>query len=218
MVGRDCYMGLDLSTTTDLSAICLLFPPQGTQPDWRAFWEAWIPADNMAERIDRDHVPYNQWAGQQWVNATEGNVIDYTKIEEKILDLSKIYNVLEVVADPAFATMLLQRLQKAGMNVVTVPQTFVNLTDPMNQTEVLLKEKKLTHEANPVARWAFGNTSIAKNGSGLIKFVKETRGRSVVRTKRIDPTAAWITAMARARFYNGTIDLSAQILDPEWGM
>lgn len=201
MAKRECYLGMDLSTTTDLSSICLLFPPQGSQTDWRAIWENWIPADNMDERVMRDHVPYNVWADQGWVTPTEGNVIDYTRIEAKILELAKIYRVKEVVADPAFATMLIQRLQQANLTVVTVPQTFVNMTDPMNALEVLMKEKRLTHEANPVARWAFGNTSIAKNGQGLIKFVKETKGKSVVRTKRIDPTAAWVTAMARARFY-----------------
>jgi phage terminase large subunit-like protein len=76
----------------------------------------------------------------------------------------------------------------------------------------------MTHENNPVARWCFGNTSIAKNGQGFIKFVKEHKGKSVVRTKRIDLTAAWINAMARARFYKGNVDLSAVILDKDWGM
>ena len=59
----------------------------------------------------------------------------------------------------------------------------------------------LTHEPHPVARWAFGNTSIHKNGNAQIKFVKESKGRGIVRTKRIDPTAAWVIAMARAMFY-----------------
>jgi phage terminase large subunit-like protein len=215
-IGRECYLGVDLSTTTDLSSICALFPPQDTQLDWRAIWEGWIPADNMRERVQQDHVPYDQWAAGDWVTPTEGDVIDYTKIEAKILELARLYKIKELVADPAFATMLLQRLEQAGLTVVTVPQTFVNLTDPMNQTEVLLKEMKLSHEANPVARWCFGNTAIAKNGQGLIKFVKEHKGKSVVRTKRIDYTAAWITAMARARFYKSNLDLSQRILDPDW--
>jgi phage terminase large subunit-like protein len=218
MVGRECYLGVDLSTTTDLSSLCPIFPPQDTQRDWRAFWESFIPADSMADRVKSDRVPYDQWAPGGWVNATAGNVIDYLAIEEKILELSKLYKIREVVADPAFATMLLQRLEAKGLTVVTVPQTYVNLTDPMNQVEVLLKEHKLSHEANPVARWAFGNTSIAKNGAGLIKYVKEHKGKSVVRTKRIDPIAAFITGMCRARFHNGSLDLSAAILDDDWGM
>lgn len=215
--GKECYLGLDLSTTTDLSSIAPIFPPQGTQLDWRVMWEAWIPKDNMAERITRDHVPYDQWAAGEWVHPTEGNVIDYTAIHQRILELKELYKIVEVVADPAFATMLLQELEKDRLTVVTIPQTYVNLTDPMNQIEVLLKETKLTHTSSPVARWAFGNTSIATNGQGLIKFVKEHKGKSVVRTKRIDPIAAWITGMCRARFYSGNVDISAAILDPNWG-
>lgn len=237
-LGKDCFIGLDLSTTTDLSAIAVIFPPQGQQLDWRIFWHCWIPAENMQDRIVKDHVPYDRWVAAGWITATPGNVIDYTAIKDTILEIKKFYNVIELCADRAFATMLLQELEKDGLPCVDVPQTFMSLTDPLNQTEVLLKGKKvaedqpeaitlvtgnlltgrLTHEPSPVARWCFGNTSVAKNGQGFIKYVKEHKGKSVSRTKRIDLTAAWITAMARARFYKGTVDLSASILNEDWGM
>jgi len=217
MIGMDCYMGLDLSSTTDLTAMALVFPPQPGLSEWRVIWEGWIPEENMQERIKRDKVPYDQWAAQGWITPTPGNVVDYTRVRDKALEFKALYNVKEVDADPAFATMLLQELQQEGLTVVGIPQTFVQLTDPMNQIEVLLKEKKLSHEPNPVAAWCFGNTSIAKNGSGLIKYVKEYKGKTADRTKRIDYVAAWVVAMARARYYQSA-DLSAKILDPEWGM
>jgi len=220
LLGKDCYLGLDLSTTTDLSALAAIFPPQGTQYDWRVFWHCWIPEINMAERVAKDHVPYDQWAKAGWITPTPGDVVDYTRIKDTILEIKKFYKVIELDADRAFATMLLQELEQAGIMCVDVPQTFVSLTDPLNQTEVLLKGKppakdmkpfsgtlltgRMTHEANPVARWCFGNTSIATNGQGFIKFVKEHKGKSVVRTKRIDLVAAWINGMARARFYKGS--------------
>lgn len=218
LVGRESYLGVDLSSTTDLSSLALIFPPQDTQHDWRVIWENYIPADNMTERIRDDKVPYDQWAAGGWVIPTEGNVIDYTRIEDRILEFAKLYKIIELVADPALATMLLQRLERKQLAVVTVPQTFVNLTDPMNHVETLLKKGAMSHEANPVGRWAFGNTSIARNGGGLIKYVKEHKGKSVVRTKRIDPMAALITGMCRARFHNSSLDLSAVILDDDWGM
>ncbi len=216
LAGKDCYVGMDLSSTTDLTAICAVFPPQGAQYDWRVIWDAFIPADNMAERVHKDRVPYDQWQAAHWITATEGNVVDYTELEKRILTWKQLYNVLEVPSDRAMAAMLLQRLEQAGLTCVDVPQTFASLTDPMNATETLLKSGQMTHEANPVARWCFGNTAIAKNGNEQIKFVKEHRGKSVVRTKRIDLVAAWIDAMARARFYQGSTDLSARILDPNW--
>jgi phage terminase large subunit-like protein len=234
LAGRECYIGMDLSTTTDLSAIAGIFPPQGTQLDWRVIWDPFIPADNMKERIDKDHVPYDVWQKAGHLTATPGDVIDYTEIHKRILNWKILYKVIEIDADRAFATMLLQVLEQEGLLCVDIPQTFVSLTDPLNQTEILLKGKpptedmkalsgnlltgRMTHENNLVARWCFGNTSIAMNGQGFKKYVKEHKGKSVVRTKRIDTTAAWITGMARARLYKGTVDLSAKIMDPNWGM
>jgi phage terminase large subunit-like protein len=235
-LGKECYLGLDLSSTTDLTALAFVFPPQGTQQDWRVFWQAWIPEAGIKERIERDRVPYDQWAAGKWITPTPGDVVDYTKVEETILEAMKFYKVLELDSDRAMATMLLQRLEAKGLTCVDIPQTFMSLTDPLNLTEVLLKGRppepseapvlvqgkmlvgRMTHEASPVARWCFGNTSVARNGQGYIKFVKEHKGKSVVRTKRIDLVAAWINAMARARYYTGSIDLSAAILDKEWGM
>jgi phage terminase large subunit-like protein len=227
---------MDLSTTTDLSSLCAIFPPQGNQLDWRIIWDPFIPEENMRERIANDHVPYDVWVKEGYLTATPGNIIDYTEIHKRILEWNSLYKIKEIDADRAFATMLLQVLeQEDGFACVDVPQTFISLTDPMNQTEILLKGQppdptmkpvtggslltgKMTHEANLVAQWCFGNTSIAKNGQGFIKYVKEHKGKSVIRTKRIDTTAAWITGMARARFYKSAVDMSAKILDPNWGM
>jgi phage terminase large subunit-like protein len=236
LLGRECYLGLDLSSTTDLTALAVVFPPQGEQLDWRTFWHAWIPADNMQERIEKDHVPYGQWASGGWLTPTPGDVVDYTKVEETILEIKKFYKVIELDSDRAMATMLLQRLEAAGIVCVDIPQTYLSLSDPLNVLEILLKGKppakeeqpalvqgkfllgRMTHEANPVARWCFGNTAIAQNGQGYIKFVKEHKGKSVVRTKRIDLVAAWVNAMARARYYAGSVDISAAILSDDWGM
>jgi len=254
LFGKDCYIGLDLSATTDLTAICALFPPQGDQLDWRCFWHCWLPEDILAERVKEDNVPYDRWAEMGYLTATPGNVVDYTEVEKTILEIKKFYNVLEVPSDRAFAAMLLQRLEQQGMTCVDIPQTYKQMTGPMNLVEVLLRkaakkaeediqediqeddnlEKEvtaalgdqaplllnagLTHENNLVARWCFGNASIAKNGNAEIKLVKEHKGRSVDRTKRIDLMTALMNAMARAQFYQPKVDLSEIILDDGWGM
>ena len=201
MAGRKCYLGMDLSSTTDLTALALVFPPQPGQADWRVMWECFIPSENMRERVERDRVPYGLWAAGGWVTVTEGNVIDYTRIEARIAELRQTYQVIEACSDPALATMLLQRLQQAGLECVAVPQTFAVLTDPMQNLERLAQTGQLTHEDNPVARWCWGNTAIAQNGQGYIKYVKESKGRTVLRTKRIDLMAALVTALARAKAF-----------------
>ncbi|MHB9033138.1 MAG: terminase large subunit [Anaerolineae bacterium] len=216
--GKDVYIGQDMSTTTDLSSIVLLWPPQGAQLDWRWAKEAWIPASNMQERITTDHVPYDKWRDAGWVTPTEGNSIDYWKVLDRVIELSKLYKVVELVSDPAFAAMLVQAEMKAGLNVVTVQGTFAGLTDPINTVETLARDKKLTHPEDALARWTWGNASLAVNGGGLKKLVKETRGRGVVRTRRIDPMMALVLAMARARFYESKVDMSHQVLSEDWGM
>jgi len=202
LAGLECYLGLDLSSTTDLSALALIFPPQAGLTEWRTIWECWIPADNMRERITQDRVPYDRWAMGGYITPTPGNVIDYTQIEAKILEFQKLYHIKELVSDPALATMFLQRLTMAGIECLPLAQTFAMLTDPMNLLETMLKQGQMSHEANPVARWCFGNTAIAKNGQGYVKFVKETKGQTVMRTKRIDLIAAWVNGLARARSYD----------------
>lgn len=247
LLGKDCYLGLDLSSTTDLSSLAVLFPPQGVQLDWRVFWHCWLPKLGIEERVRNDKIPYDKWAKQGYLTLTEGDVIDYTVIYNTILEIAKFHRVFEHCSDRAMAAMLIQMLEQKQMLCVDIPQTFQSLSDPMNQIEAFLRRQagmeieekavstetdevipvapgvdllvgKMTHEHNPLVRWAFGNTSIAKNGQGYIKFVKQTKGKSVDRTKRIDPIAAWTDAMARARFYTGSVDISAEILDEDWGM
>ena len=65
----------------------------------------------MQDRVRVDHVPYDQWATGGWITPTEGNGVDYTVIEEKILKLMKLYNLIEINADQTFAAMLTQRLE-----------------------------------------------------------------------------------------------------------
>ena len=230
LLGKDCYLGIDLSTTTDLSAMCLVFPPQEGFDDWRVIWDCWIPEKNMQERIKEDHVRYDLWAAEGWIQPTEGDQIDYTVIEERIHEARKLYNVLELDGDKTFAAMLWQRLEQDYLTCVDIPQHYATLTDPMNYLETLLRKRVwvedengkeistpvLTHEPHPVARWCFGNTSISKNGNAQIKMVKQHKGRSLDRTKRIDLTVAWVCAMARARFYEtNKLDV---IMSDDWGM
>jgi phage terminase large subunit-like protein len=218
LLGLDCYIGMDLSSNTDLTALATIFPPQGKQLEWRVFWDAFIPAASMAERVRKDHVPYDQWQKAGWLTVTDGDVVDYTKVKDRILEIKKFHNVKELCADRAFATMLIQVLEQSGLVCVDIPQTFMSLTNPLNETERLLRECKISHENNPVARWCFGNASVAKNGNGQMKLVKEHKGKSVVRTRRIDLVASWIDGMARATSYKGSVDLSAAILSDDWGM
>lgn len=215
LVGKKCYLGLDLSSTTDLTGACLLFPPQKDIPEWRAMFEAWIPEDNMKERVKRDKVPYDRWVKQKYLHATPGDVVDYEFVETRILNLSKQYDIVEVDTDPWNSRMLTQRLIKKGITVVEIPQTMAYMSPAMKEIERLAKIKQLTHEANPVARWCWGNVVVTIDGNGNIKPMKN---KSV---ERIDLMVAMINAMARAMLQQHKPDVSkyasGEFLDKLWG-
>lgn len=192
LIGKRCYAGLDLSSTTDLTGLALLFPPQMGIPDWRVLFEAWIPEENMKERVRMDGVPYDQWVKHRYLHATPGDVVDYDFVEARIIALSRQYEIATLCPDPWNSRMLTQRLSKEGLEVVEISQTMAEMSPAMKELERLLKTKQMTHEAHPVARWCFGNVNVAMDGNGNIKPMKNKS------KERIDLMVAFINAMARA--------------------
>lgn len=190
--GKKCYGGLDLSSTSDITGLCILFPPQKGCPEWRAIYEAWIPEDNMTERVHRDHVPYNKWVSQNVLHATPGNVIDYEFVQSRIMALSRQYRIVALATDPWNSRMLTQELMKKGLEIVEMPQTILHMSPAMKEIERLMKTGELTHEKHPVARWCFGNISVAIDGNGNLKPMKN---KSI---EKIDVIVAMINAMAIA--------------------
>lgn len=192
LVGKKCYIGLDLSSTGDLTGACALFPPQEDFEDWRSVYECWIPEESMKERIKKDGAPYDRFARDKFLIATPGNAVDYDYVEARLLAMGELYEVAALCPDPWNSRMLTQRLGKEGMNIIEVPQTMASMSPAMKEQERLMKTGQFTHEKNPVARWCFGNTNIAVDGNGNIKPMKN---KSI---EKIDLTVAGINAIAIA--------------------
>lgn len=192
LIGKKCYMGLDLSSTTDLTAVALLFPPQEDIEDWRCIFETWIPEDGMKERIRRDHVPYDDWVKGKYLHATPGNAVDYEFVQARIEALARQYNVKYLCADKWNSKMLTQMLAKKGTKTIEIEQTMGGMSPGMKEIERLVRSGQLTHEKNPLVRWAFGNVIIATDGNENIKPMKNKS------MERIDPIVALINAMSAA--------------------
>lgn len=192
LLGKKCYAGLDLSSTTDLTGLVLLFPQQEGLEEWRFISEAWIPEDNMKERIKRDHVPYDRWVNEKYLHATAGNVIDYDFVKARIEQMSKQYSLKFLCTDPWNSRMLTQQLEKQDITCIEVQQNMANMSPAMKEIERLMKIGQMTHEKNPLARWCFGNVVVVSDGNGNIKPMKNKA------RERIDVTVALINAMSIA--------------------
>lgn len=199
--GCYCYGGLDLATTWDMNGFALIFPPQKGWKDCRVIFDAWIPEENMKERVKRDHVSYDEWERNGFIQTTDGNVTDYSAIRERILDYKKTYRIRELGYDKYNATETALMLQAAGVKMVPVEQTILGMSPSMKELEVMFKTSEnnvkdgkrplITHEANPAARWCFGNVDISVDGKENYMPIKDSR------TERIDIFVAMVDAMAR---------------------
>ncbi len=191
--GRECYMGIDLSSTTDLTATALLFPPRGDEP-WRFTVDAWIPEANIKDREERDHVPFSSWIRDGYVHATPGECVDFAVLARHIEQTMREYNVLYLCADRWRIEHLAAFMSNevASSKIIEIPQTIEGLSPAMKEIERLMYAGEIEHDHNPCGRWAFGNVRVAMDGN---ENLKPHKGRSI---DRIDPIMALIDAMAAA--------------------
>lgn len=98
--GAPCWIGVDMSTTTDLTAVVAAWRDGDGYVVHPWFF---CPADNLRARAERDGVPYPRWATKGQITATPGNVIDYRAVEQRIRDLCQEFDVLEIAFDRAYA-------------------------------------------------------------------------------------------------------------------
>lgn len=190
--GRVCYGGLDLSSTTDITAFSLVFPPRDDEEEYIILPYFWIPEDTLDLRVKRDHVPYDVWQRQGYLQTTEGNVVHYGYIEKFIEELGKKFNIREIAFDRWGAVQMVQNLENMGFTVVPFGQGFKDMSPPTKELMKLTLEKKLIHGGHPILRWNMDNVFIKTDPAGNIKADKEKS------TEKIDGVVATIMALDRA--------------------
>jgi phage terminase large subunit-like protein len=190
--GRECFAGLDLASTTDIAALCLVFPPREDEERWKAFWRFWVPADGVAKRSQKDRVPYETWVREEWITATEGNITDYEVIRRDINELGTKFNIREIAYDRWNATQLTTQLEGDGFTMIPFGQGFASMAAPTKELLGLLTGDRMAHGTNPVAKWMASNVTVRTDPAGN---QKPDKGKS---TERIDGIVAEIMALGRA--------------------
>lgn len=183
---QDCAAGLVVSSTIDISALVLYFP--GSNSVMPFFW---VPRDRIQERADADMVPYDQWVDAGYITATEGNVIDFAVIRQKLRDLFEEYDIREVITKRWNATQLQTQLMDDGFNVFQAGDGYKDMSAGSKELEKLLMEGSLKHGGNPVLRWMAANIAIRTDPEGNIRPDKEAS------TDRFDGIEALVIAIGR---------------------
>lgn len=190
--GRPCYGGLDLSSTQDLTALVLVFPPTEDDEPYYILPFCWVPKETIDIRSRKDHVNYDLWARQGFIQTTEGNVVDYDSIEQFILSLREIYDIREIAYDRWNAQMLVQHLADEGLSMVAMGQGFLSMSNPTKDLMRLTLEQKLCHGGHPVLRWCMDNIVVRTDPAGNIKIDKARA------TEKVDAAVALVMALDRA--------------------
>ncbi len=185
--GARCFAGLDLSSTTDMTAFVLYFPEGHHVLPW-----FWVPAET-AKRRDRGNDPaYLRWGEAGALTLTEGNVIDYELVLDRVEDAARTYTIAEIGIDPWNSRQISIELEKRGHKMVEVRQGPFTLNEPSKRLEALVRDRKLRHGGHPVLRWNAVNCRVKLDDKGNICPVK---GKGA---EKIDGLAALVTAMAVA--------------------
>ena len=190
--GRICYGGLDLSSTTDITAFVLVFPPTDEDDRYIILPYFWVPEETLELRVRRDHVPYDLWERQGYLMTTEGNVVHYGFIEQFIGRLGERFNIRDIAFDRWGAVQMAQNLESMGFTVVPFGQGFKDMSPPTKELMKLVLEKKIAHSGHPVLRWMMDNIYIRTDPAGNIKADKEKS------TEKIDGAIAAIMGLDRA--------------------
>ena len=184
--GEPCYIALDLASKTDIAAKMLLFVRDG---HYYAFGDYYLPR----ETVDKgENSQYSGWESLGLLTVTDGAIIDFMVIENKILEDCKQFDVIEVPYDPFQATQLSMRLLNQGVNMVEVRPTVLNFSEPMKQLEALVLDKKFHHNGDPVLTWMVSNVVCHMDAKDNIYPRKERH------ENKIDGVVALIMALSRA--------------------
>lgn len=188
LLKRTCYGGLDLSSTTALSALALLFPSEDL---FELLLYFWMPQDQIIARGKQDKVNYDLWVKQGLIETCPGNIIDYQFIRAKLGELATQFNIEEIAFDPWNASQLTVQLEQDGFKMVELRQGFASLSAPTKELEKVVIGNKIHHGGNPVMRWMMDNVVVLSDPAGNIKPDKSKS------YSRIDGVIATIMALDR---------------------
>jgi len=205
-----CWVGLDLSTTTDLTSVGLVF--QLPENEYAVTQKSFIPEDKLFERMTTDNMPFDLWQQKGHIITTPGDVVDYSYIEQYLLDLrDQGYNIIEIDYDKWNAAYFAQTMENHGFTMVEIPQMLRHLSAPTKEFRKEVYRGKVHHFGDPVLQWALGNAVQKMDAQENIMLDKKKS------KDRIDPAAAIINGFARAMAREDVEDLSSHFLNG-WSM
>lgn len=209
--GDVCFAGLDLSSKSDMTALCMVFPPE--DPDrgvYRAVWRFWLP-EGALDRPGRPRsVPFEAWADQGFLKLTPGEALDHSAVFHELGELVPRFRIHEVMIDRWGAGYLRPQIEELGLVVAEFGQGYQSMSEPTKALEALVLSERLDHGGNPVASWHAECLEVRTDPAGNLKPSKPDVRKS---SKRIDGMVALIMALGRAMLLGANPPVERSVYD-----
>jgi phage terminase large subunit-like protein len=198
MRGEACYLGIDLSSKIDLTAVSVLFPPTAERPTWRLLSYVLTPAETLEDRARRDRAPYAQWVERGYLQTNPGNRIDQERVRAIVAAVAGMFHVQQIGIDPWNAGNLVTELERDGYEVVEIPQNVQQLSGPAKEFQADVLDGLLDDGGNELLLWCASNAVVSTDSKeNIFPTKKHSRGR-------IDPIIAALLARKLAGMLTDT--------------
>ena len=154
--GKPCFIAVDLSSKVDLTGLAINFVDDDAdgKRTYRVFTRVYLPD---AAVMEARNASYPNWAAEGHLIVTPGDEIDFTVIEQEILELCRRFDVRAVGYDPWAATQLSQRLREQGVPMLEYRARTQNFSEPTKELEAAMRAGRIAHDGNGPLAWCIGN-------------------------------------------------------------
>ena len=187
--GRDCYAGLDLASTEDLTAFVLIFPPLYEGEPFKTLVWSWVSEAAVDRRQGKSGADYNNFIANGELDVTPGNVTDYGYITKIIYEVAELFNIRAIAFDRWNSSSLIAELAEEGLPVEPYGQGFASMSPAIKQLEIWLRSNQIAHNGNRLLRWCVSNVQAKSDPAGNLKFDKSKS------SDKIDVAQAWAIAV-----------------------
>jgi len=172
--GRTCWGALDLSSTTDLTCLLLVFEPAAPGEPMDVVCWFWLPAGRIAEREHDDKVPYLTWHGEGFIETTAGRAIDKRAIALRLAEIASIYDLRALAYDEWRFADLQKILDDEGLDLPLrkMRQGFKTMGPCVDALEAAVVDRKIMHDRNPVLTMCIANAAVTMDPAGNRKIDK----------------------------------------------
>lgn len=193
-IGRRCRAGLDLSSTTDLTALVLAFEPRDEAEPWALFPYFWLPGDDLADKEEKDRVPYLAWRKAGHIETHPGRAINKLAVIRRMVEITASFELVSVAYDRWRIEDLKMLMAQEGIDLPLLPfgQGFKDMGPAWDEFERLLLNGRLVHPGNPVLTWNAANAIVVEDPAGNKKPAKDRV------TGRMDGIVATIMAIGKS--------------------